>query len=67
MQSKGIYMQVHYLPIHYHEFYKKKFKFKKGDFPVAEDFYEKEVSIPIYPSLKKNEAYKVISNIIENL
>jgi len=67
MQSKGIYMQVHYLPIHYHEFYKKKFKFKKGDFPIAEDFYEKEVSIPIYPSLKKKEVYEVINRIIENL
>ena len=67
MQSRGIYMQVHYVPIHYHEFYKKKFKLKKGDFPVAESFYEKEVSIPIYPSLKKNEVYKVINNIVENL
>jgi len=63
MQSKGIYMQVHYLPVHYHEYYKKKFNFKKGDFPVSEDFYEKEVSLPIYPLLKKNQVFQVIDNI----
>ncbi len=67
MQSKGIYLQVHYLPIHYHEFYKKKFRFKKGDFPVAEDFYKREVSIPIYPSLKKKEIYRVIKSIVDCL
>ncbi|MDA9233755.1 UDP-4-amino-4,6-dideoxy-N-acetyl-beta-L-altrosamine transaminase [Candidatus Pelagibacter sp.] len=67
MQSKGIYMQVHYLPIHYHDFYKKRFKLKKGDFPIAENFYEKEVSIPIYPSLKKKEVHEVVNRIVENL
>ena len=63
MQSKNIFMQVHYVPVHYHEYYKKKFNFKKGDFPVSEDFYEKEVSLPIYPLLKKNLVFKVVDNI----
>ena len=63
MEKKGIYMQVHYLPIHYHKYYKKRFNFKRGDFPVSEDFYDKEVSLPIYPMLKKNQIFKVIKNI----
>ena len=63
MEKKGIYMQVHYLPIHYHQYYKKRFNFKRGDFPVSEDFYDKEVSLPIYPMLKKNQIFKVIKNI----
>ena len=67
LQSNGIYTQVHYLPIHYHEYYKKKFNFKKGDFPNSEDFYNKEMSLPIYPLLKKKYVFKVIDNIIKNL
>tara|TARA_B110001454_G_scaffold61925_1_gene60339 strand:+ start:475 stop:1620 length:1146 start_codon:yes stop_codon:yes gene_type:complete len=67
LQSSGIYTQVHYLPIHYHEYYKKKFNFKKGDFPNSEDFYNKEMSLPIYPLLKKKYVFKVIDNIIKNL
>jgi len=63
MQKKGIYMQVHYLPIHYHQYYKKKFNFKKGDFPFSEDFYDKEVSLPIYPTLKKKQILYVIECI----
>ena len=67
LQSNGIYTQVHYIPIHYHEYYKKKFNFKKGDFPNSEDFYNKEMSLPIYPLLKKKYVFKVIDNIIKNL
>ena len=67
LQSNGIYTQVHYLPIHYHEYYKKKFNFKKRDFPNSEDFYNKEMSLPIYPLLKKKYVFKVIDNIIKNL
>ena len=63
MQKKEIYMQVHYVPVHYHQYYKKKFNLKKGDFPISENFYDKEVSLPIYPSLKKNQIFKVINNI----
>lgn len=63
MQKKKIFMQVHYVPIHYHQYYKKKFNFKKGDFPVSENFYNKEVSLPIYPSLKKKQISYIIHSI----
>ena len=63
LNKKNINLQVHYIPIHLQPFYKKRYGFKKGDFPIAEKFYEKEVSLPIYFSLKTNEIYKVIKNI----
>ena len=59
----GIRLQVHYIPTYLHPFYKKKFKFKKNDFPISENFYKEEVSLPIYYSLRKYEAYKVINSI----
>jgi len=63
MFKKKISLQVHYIPIHLQPFYKKKLKYKKGDFPVSEKFYEKEVSLPIYYSLKEKNVYKVINLI----
>jgi len=63
LKKKGINLQVHYIPIHLQLFYKKKFGFKVGDFPVAEKFYRQEVSLPIYFSLKTKEIYKVSKNI----
>ena len=57
-------MQVHYIPIHLQPFYRKKFNFKKKQFENAEKFYMREVSLPIYPSLKNNELYKVIDELL---
>ena len=65
--KKKILPQVHYIPIHYHQFYKKKFNFKKGDFAISEDHFNKEVSLPIYPLLKKKYVLKIIKNIFDIL
>ena len=51
------------MPIYNQPFYKKKFNFDKKNFLVAENFYEQEVSLPIYYSLKKSEQLKVIISI----
>jgi dTDP-4-amino-4,6-dideoxygalactose transaminase len=48
-------LQVHYKPIHLYKFYQKKYSYKFGDFPVAEKFYENEISLPVHVNLKKNE------------
>jgi UDP-4-amino-4,6-dideoxy-L-N-acetyl-beta-L-altrosamine transaminase len=63
LRNKKINLQVHYIPIHLQPYYKNKLNLKKGDFPVAEDFYEKEVSLPVYYDLKDKEQKKVIVEI----
>ena len=63
MSSKGINLQVHYIPLHLLKFYKKKYKFKMGDFPNAEKLFEQEVSLPIFYKLKSKEVIKVVKNI----
>jgi len=59
MKNKNINLQVHYVPVHLHPYYKKNYNFKSGDFPVAEKFYSKEVSLPIYFSLKNNQVFDI--------
>ncbi len=63
LKKLGINLQVHYIPIHLQPYYKKKFKYKYGDYPVAENFYNQEVSIPIYYGLKNQQIKFVISTI----
>ena len=58
-----INLQVHYIPIHLQPFYRKNYGFKIGDFPKMEKFYAKEVSLPIYFSLKDNQIYNIINLI----
>ena len=52
MQKMGINLQVHYIPV-YHQKFMKQYGFSKKLFPVTEQYYSQEVSLPIYFSLNK--------------
>ncbi len=57
--------QVHYIPVHIQPYYQKKFGYKSGDFPIAESYYEKALSIPLYPKMTDDDAEYVADNIIK--
>ncbi len=67
MKEKNILLQVHYVPVHLQPFYKNNFGFKHGDFPIAEKFYERELSIPMYPALLNEDLGYITRSIIETL
>lgn len=60
LKEKNIFTQVHYIPLHYMPYYKQ-LGFKKGDFPVAERYYDQCLSLPMYPSMTQQEMDYVIS------
>lgn len=51
MQSAGIKVNVHYIPVHTQPYYMDRFGFKPGDFPCAERYYAGCLSLPMYASL----------------
>ncbi len=70
MLNNGIKLQVHYIPLYMQPYYKKKYKLKISNFKNSYNFYQKEVSIPIYPGLTDNQINFVtekIFNIIYGL
>ncbi|MDG5801022.1 UDP-4-amino-4,6-dideoxy-N-acetyl-beta-L-altrosamine transaminase [Marinilabiliaceae bacterium ANBcel2] len=64
LHANNIFAQIHYVPLHLMPYYKK-FGWKKGDMPNAENYYSKCVSLPIYPTLTNKEQDLVI-NLIDN-
>jgi UDP-4-amino-4,6-dideoxy-N-acetyl-beta-L-altrosamine transaminase len=62
LKKHNIYTQIHYIPIHLHPYYRKK-GWKKGDFPIAEKYYEKCISLPMYPTLTRQEQDYVIEKM----
>ena len=66
LRENNIFAQVHYIPVHLQQYYKQ-LGWKKGDFPVAEDYYREALSIPIYPTLTSDEQDFVIEKIKECL
>ena len=63
LRNKGIQTQVHYIPVHTQPFYKENFQTKLGDCPVAEQYYEQCLSIPLHPQLSAIDVEKVISSV----
>jgi len=66
LRSQNIYCQVHYIPVHLMPYYKEQ-GFEKGDFQVAEAFYERCLSLPMYPALTEGEQQYVIDKILNYL
>ena len=64
IKESQINLQVHYIPIHIQPFYQKKYGLKPGDFPVSENFYRNEVSLPMYPSLSTDDVELVVKSIL---
>ena len=62
LKENDILCQVHYIPVYLHPYYQK-LGYKKNLCPMAEKFYERIISIPIYPRLKKSEQNRVIKTI----
>ena len=70
LHKSHIKVQVHYIPVHLHPYYKKRFGYKKGDFPNAETFYNQEISLPIYPELTDAQVsfvVRVVASLTEKL
>jgi UDP-4-amino-4,6-dideoxy-N-acetyl-beta-L-altrosamine transaminase len=63
LKSYNIFCQVHYIPVHLQPYYKT-LGWKKGDFPLAESYYEKCLSIPMFPTLTPEEQHYVIEKIL---
>ncbi len=63
MFDEGFRLQVHYIPIYHHPFYKRKFGYNSKDFKASEKFYSEEVSLPIFPELAPKDLNKVIDLI----
>lgn len=60
LRHEGIGVNVHYMPVHLHPYYRA-LGFKKGMFPEAESYSQTAISLPIYPTLEIGQQKTVIS------
>lgn len=55
-----------YLPsIHLFDFYRKKFKYKRGDFPISESISDSAIALPLYIGLKEKDIKDISSKVID--
>ncbi|MBO8158625.1 DegT/DnrJ/EryC1/StrS family aminotransferase, partial [Thermosyntropha sp.] len=65
LRQKGIYSQVHYIPVHTFPYYRERFGYNWGDYPAAEDWYKRVLSLPIFPGMSDEEINRVIKAVRE--
>ena len=65
LKEKGISTSVHFIPIHKHPYYKNRFSFDNGKYPVANLVFEQSLSLPIYPGLGESEVEYIIKYVLE--
>ena len=59
LQRENIGVNVHYLPVYLHPYYKK-LGYKKGECPVAEKIYKEIITLPLFPSMNDKDVDDVI-------
>jgi len=63
LRSEGIGVNVHYIPVHLHPFYRKRFGTGPGLCPEAEAAYEQIISLPIYSNMSDASVDEVIKAV----
>jgi UDP-4-amino-4,6-dideoxy-N-acetyl-beta-L-altrosamine transaminase len=66
MQAAGIGVNVHYIPVHTQPYYQR-LGFRVGDFPNAEQYYERALTLPLYPALSEAEQDQVVAALTKAL
>jgi perosamine synthetase len=60
LRAENIGVNVHYIPVHHHPYYRERFGYRGGEYPIAEDAYERLISIPMFHAMSDDDVDSVI-------
>ncbi len=60
LRAENVGVNVHYIPVHRHPYYVERFGFRGGEYPVAEDAYERLISLPMFHGMTDEDVDDVI-------
>jgi dTDP-4-amino-4,6-dideoxygalactose transaminase len=63
LKAHGVGSAVHYLPVHYHPYYRERYGFRAGDYPVTEAEFERIVSLPLFPEMTESDIDRVVAAV----
>jgi UDP-4-amino-4,6-dideoxy-N-acetyl-beta-L-altrosamine transaminase len=59
LRAENIGVNVHYIPVHQHPYYRERFNTEAG-YPVADDAYERLISLPMFHSMTAQDVNDVV-------
>lgn len=63
LRAEGLGVNVHYIPVYWHPFYRERFGLQKGLCPQAEWAYERIISLPIFPTMSNSDCEDVLEAV----
>jgi len=63
LRAENIGVQVHYMPLHLHPYYQQEFGYRPGDFPRAGDYYDRALTLPLFPAMNEQDVNDVITAV----
>ena len=67
LRQKGLGVNLHYIPVHIQPYYEK-MGFSRGDFPEAEKYYSRAISIPLFHTMtveQQDEVLNVLMRVLQ--
>lgn len=65
LRERNIGTSVHFIPLHLHPLYQNRFGYRPGQFAVAEHYFERCISLPLYPGMSDEDVDFVIESVFE--
>ncbi|HVI07435.1 MAG TPA: UDP-4-amino-4,6-dideoxy-N-acetyl-beta-L-altrosamine transaminase [Candidatus Binatia bacterium] len=63
LRAENIGVNVHYIPVHLHPYYRDRFGYRGGEFPVAENAYQRLISLPMFHGMSDQDVEDVIAAV----
>jgi dTDP-4-amino-4,6-dideoxygalactose transaminase len=64
MKERNIGTSVHFIPIHLHPYYRRKYGYQPDDFPTAYSNFQRLISLPLYPRMTDQDVDDVIEAVL---
>ncbi|MDD5544362.1 MAG: UDP-4-amino-4,6-dideoxy-N-acetyl-beta-L-altrosamine transaminase [Acidobacteriia bacterium] len=65
LRAENIGVNVHYIPVHLHPYYRKKYGFGGGEYPIAEAAYQGLISLPMFHAMTAGDVDDVIAACVK--
>jgi len=63
LRAENIGVNVHYIPVHLHPYYRDRFGYRGGEYPAAEAAYERLISLPMFHGMSDQDVEDVIAAV----
>jgi UDP-4-amino-4,6-dideoxy-N-acetyl-beta-L-altrosamine transaminase len=67
LRAAGIFVQVHYIPIHQLPYYRDQLGYGGQRYPNAERYYSRAISLPVFPGMEEADVERVVTTLREAL